>query len=444
MATMKLLLILTILIALISSSHKVNADSGVSDEVQLDVSDSNFKLELQLLKSKISDLELNIEEKARELKTKDESVLRLQKVIDEKSGSISSLQGEIDSLQKKGSVDTEEQVGKAHARTLELEKQVEKLRKEIEAQIATKDALEARTSKAEKKIEKLNLKLQDLQKVNEEQKSRIRKTERALQVAEDEMVKAKLEAIAKANELTEAHGAWLPRWFATHLVSCQSFISTHWSLHGRPALDIATQKALKTKAQAQKWAEPHLETVKSRWVPAAKEQWLVFTTYMEPHVQTLSTKTVEVYESSKKTIKPHIVKAQELAEPYYEEAKKFTKPHIDRVAAVSKPHVDKARKTLKPYTKKVVRAYKKFVKSATAYHNQVQATVQETLSKHELTKPFATKDLAWFAASAVLALPVLFLPKLLLAIFSKKTTKKSARNTHTSTRRKAKRGHSDK
>ncbi|KAF9604360.1 hypothetical protein IFM89_006367, partial [Coptis chinensis] len=51
------------------------------------------------------------------------SIVRLEKVVDEKAGSISSLQGEIDLIQKKGSVAIEEQVGKAHARTIELEKQ---------------------------------------------------------------------------------------------------------------------------------------------------------------------------------------------------------------------------------------------------------------------------------------------------------------------------------
>ncbi|PIA43851.1 hypothetical protein AQUCO_01800117v1 [Aquilegia coerulea] len=468
------LLFLTILtLALIFT--KIRADSGInqddiiiqevsnSDSDSDSDSSSSLKLELEQLKSKISLLEVSIEDKARELKTKDDGIVQLQKVIDEKSEGISLLQGKIDSLQKKDSVDSEELVGKAHARVQELENQVEQLRKEVDAQIAKKNALEARTSGSESKIQELNLKLQDLLKINDEQKKRIRKTERALQMAEEEMVKAKLEATSKTKELMEAHGAWLPRWFATHLASCQTFIATHWNQYGKPALDIATQKmilvsymvhglsqfhvlfqALETKAQTQKWAEPHLETIKSRLVPAIKEQWVAFTIYVEPHVQSLSTKGAEFYESSKSTLTPHVVRVQELADPYYQEAKKYTKPYIDQVATVTKPHVDKARIALKPYTKKAVRLYRKFLKSATTYHEQVQATVQETLNKHELTKPFATKELVWFSASALLALPVLFLPRVLSVLFCKKA-RKPARTTHTNhTRRRAKRGHPDK
>ncbi|KAF8389454.1 hypothetical protein HHK36_026149 [Tetracentron sinense] len=451
------LLILSIFLALIFT--EIRADAAIEEEVlSSDVSDSSIKIELEQLKSKISVLGASIDERTRELKSKNEIIAQMEKIIQEKSDSIASLQKEIKSFQKKGTMDAEERVVKALAHAEELEKQVDILKKKIEAQNRKEDALEARAIEAEKKMLELDLKVENLQKINDEQKSRIRKTERALQVAEEEIMQAKLETTSKTKELMEAailmdlesvthdqvHGAWLPPWLAIHLLHCQSFTATHWNEHGKPALDIAVEKALEMKVQAEKWAEPHMETVKTKWIPVLKEKWLTFTTYVEPRVQSLATKTVEVYEASRTAIAPHIVKVQELADPYFLEAKKFTKPYIDQVATVTKPHVDKARVALKPYTKKLVHAYGKFLKSATTYHHQVQAAVLEKLKQHELTRPLATKELVWFAASALLALPIFILSNMCSAIFCKKA-KKPTRNAHTNhTRRRAKRGYPDK
>ena len=55
-----------------------------------------------------------------------------------------------------------------------------------------------------------------------------------------------------------------------------------------------------------------------KWIPAIKEQWMIFLTHAEPYMQTVSTKTVEVYKASKTTITLHVVKVQELGDPYYQ------------------------------------------------------------------------------------------------------------------------------
>ena len=132
-------------------------------------------------------------------------------------------------------------------------------------------------------------------------------------------------------------------------------------------------------------------------IPSIKEQWLVIRTSAEPHLQSISTKTIEVYEVSKSTLAPHVLKVQEFVDPYFQvcilissllviyvvnkfhwelsfwwqEAKKYSKPYIDQVATVAKPHVERAHEVLKPYTKKTVHAYGKFLESATTYHQQV-------------------------------------------------------------------------
>ncbi|KAE8056554.1 hypothetical protein FH972_013322 [Carpinus fangiana] len=402
---------------------------------------SALKIELDQLKSKIQALESHVDEKSKELKAKEEVLVKQEKIIQDKSNNIASLQTEISSLQKKGSLDAEEQVGKAHARAGELEKQADKLKRELETQNKEKKALEAQVNEAEKKVQELSLKLENLLKVNDEQKTKIRKIERALKAAEEEMIKAKSEATSKAKELIEAHGSWLPPWLAVHFIRSQSFMETYWNEHGKPAFDMLIQKAVEKKAQAEKWSEPHIETIKTKWIPTIKDQWVVVKTNVEPHVQSVTKKSIEVYETSKSAVTPHVVRVRELVDPYFQEAKRVSKPYIDQIATVTKPHVDKVRVVIKPYTKEAINAYGKFLKSATTYHHQIQATVQEKLKRHELTRPLATKELEWFVTSALLALPITVLFRIGSAIFCKKA-KKPTRNAHTNhARRKAKRVH---
>ncbi|KAL3613834.1 hypothetical protein CASFOL_041908 [Castilleja foliolosa] len=223
-----------------------------------------------------------------------------------------------------------------------------------------------------------------------------------------------------------------------------SLLEENWRVHGKPALETLTQTAIENKAQAEEWAAPHVETVKTKWVRAIQEQWVVITTNIEPHVKTLTTKTVEIYEVLKDALTPHIIKAQELADPYYQELRKLSKPYIDQVATAAKPHVDKLHTTVKPYTTHVVRAYGKFLKSATTYHSQVKDVVHEKLKSHELTKHLATKELVWFSASALLALPIIFLLKIFSAIFGKKAKKPIRNGNANHSRHKGKRVHSDK
>lgn len=451
MAASKLVIVSLFLALIFTSSLRADVLIDGEDTTEKEVAGSNnfdsssLKIELDQLKSRIHSLETQIYEKTRELKSKDVIIAEKEKIIQEKSNSITSLQNEISSLQKKGTLDAAEQVGKAHAKAVELEKQVENLKKEVEAKNKEKEALEAGADEAEKKISVLILKLENLERINDEQKSKIRKTERALKMAEEELMKAKFEATSKTKELTEVHGAWLPPWLAVHLIHFQSFVGAHWNEHGKPAVDLMIQKALEKKSQAEKWAEPLLETVKTKWIPVAKDQLLAVTTYVEPHVQLVSTKMKEAYETSKIVIAPHVIKVQQSVDPYFQEAKKFTKPYIDQVATVTKPHVDKVRVAMKPYTKQIVRAYERILKSANTYHRQVQSTVQEMLKNHELTRPLATRELEWFAASALLALPIIILFRIFSAAFcGSKRTKRPSRHANHHSRRKPKRGHPDK
>ncbi|KAL5221239.1 hypothetical protein ABZP36_025952 [Zizania latifolia] len=405
---------------------------------------ADLRAELKELRDKISGLESGIAERSQELKVKDDSIAKLEKLIEGKSQKVASLKSEIASLQEKGSVAAEEQVGKANARAVELEKQIVKLEKDIEAQSGKKVTLENRANDAEKKVQELTAKIDALQKANDEQKRKLQNTERALKVAEEELMRVHLEATTKSKQLTEVHGAWLPPWLAAHSARYMEVLSGHWNEHGKPAINTVLQKASEKSAQAKKWAEPHVETAKMKWVPV-KEKLVILKKNTEPYMQKISSKSVEVYEASRNTVTPHVAKVKEFADPYFQEAKKLSKPYIDQVAEVTKPHVEKVRITLKPYTKRAVHVYGTFLESATTYHRQAQATILDYLHQHEITKSLATKELVWFLASALLAVPVYVIYRLLIDAFC---TKKPKRSPHSGNanhgQRRHKRRHADK
>ncbi|XP_073050996.1 uncharacterized protein [Primulina eburnea] len=442
MAVLKML-IFTVFLSLIVGRIAADADVLISDADGVSRSDGHESDVVEHFKSKIHALEFLVDEKARETKLKDEVIAAKEKIIKEKLDSIASLEREISSLQKKGKLDVAEQMGKAHAKADGLEKEVEKLKTDIALRNKEKDLLETRTAEAEKKASELNSKVENLQKIYEEQKTKLRKTERARQIAEEEMMTAKFEATSRTKELMEARGAWFPPWLAEHLIQYQSRLEKNWKLHGKPALEMMMQKAVEKKTQAEEWAAPHVETVKTKWVPSVKEQWVVISTNVEPHFKSITEKSIEIYEASRVAVTPHVIKVQELMNPYFQEFKKFSKPYIDQAATATRPYVDNIRVTLKLYTKEAVLAYGKFLESATTYHHQVQDTVQERLKSHELTKPLATKELIWFLASALLALPVFFMWKICSAIFCNKRRKPIHNGNSKHSRKKAKRGHSN-
>uniref|UniRef100_A0A7N0URM9 Uncharacterized protein n=2 Tax=Kalanchoe fedtschenkoi TaxID=63787 RepID=A0A7N0URM9_KALFE len=395
-----------------------------------------LKAEIEQLKSRIHALELEKSSIALDLKHKDVIIYQKDSDIKEKSEKVVKLQSDLAAIQGKGTSDAEEKVAKAEARVADLQKQVANLEAKIGKQYKEKEAAEARAALAVQQKNELSAKLEELQKTVDLKQAKIRKTERALKAAEEEIIKIKSEANSKIEELLEAHGAWLPPWLASHLVRYQA----HWDEHGKPAVDFAFQKAWEKKSEAEKWAEPHLEVVKTKWIPALKEYWLLIVAHVEPHVKAVQAKSIKAFEASKKAVTPHIIKLNENVYPYYQEAKRVTKPYIEQVASISKPHVEKVKTALKPYTEEAVKHYGNFLESASIYHSQVQAHVKQTLKKHEWTKPFATKEFEWFAASAVLALPVMILFRIFSSACSKKS-KRPSKHAHHHGRRKAKRGH---
>jgi hypothetical protein len=54
-----------------------------------------------------------------------------------------------------------------------------------------------------------------------------------------------------------------------------------------------------------------------KWIPV-KEKLVVLKKNAEPYVQKVSTRSVELYESSRDAVTPHVVKVKEFVHPYYQ------------------------------------------------------------------------------------------------------------------------------
>lgn len=447
MASSNVVAVFGSLLAVLILCSVITTTTGEDSDTVLHVNEQHqedLKDQLHLLNSKLVLLESRVDERVHELKLKDDNIHQLENIIQDKSSSVDSLQNQVKLLQERGSLDAKYKLVEATVRAGDLEKQVDSLKKELETQTKRKAALESRANLAEKKIQDLNHKLDNLQRINDEQKNRILKTERAIQVAEEEMVKAKLEVADFSKEVREVHESWIPPWLAVRLANSQTFISALWNEHGRPALEKTSQKALDKKVEFEYWLAPRIETFKTHWVPTVKEWWFAFVTNIGPNVQLLAAKTVEIYDSSKKAIGPHIAIVQNAIDPYFKEVEQFSRPYVNLVSTTMKPHVDKAHVIFKPYSKKVLRGYRKFMKAVAVYHRQVRAIIQEFLQSHEITKAIATKEIVWYMATALMTLPVIIIFNYISAIFSKKPKKRTRHSHSNHTRKRAKRVHADK
>ncbi|EXB30974.1 hypothetical protein L484_016834 [Morus notabilis] len=316
-------------------------------------SDSGVSGELELLDSKFASLAL------------------MQKMVQEKLEIVASLQSEIELLQE--SLDGKEGVSKSDRQAGELEKQVERLRKDIEMQNKKKDGLGARASIAENKIQKLNSKLQKLHNVNYEQENRIRKTEHLLQVAEEELMMAEVETDLISEGLNKL------------------YMVSSWNESWGPAMDLSLQKALEKKAQFMDWVKLQTEMITVDWIPILKEQWSTFMSSLQPRLQILAPTIVDVYHASK-SFMAHVFKVLENLFSYTQEAKKFVEAYMPRIAVVTRSCFDKAFFVLKWYIVNLFRACWKFITVSTLFHHQVQGMLKNIA----VVRPVANMGIVWF------------------------------------------------
>lgn len=435
----------------------------VDNKPELKVSDAVLTFELERLKTETSKLELILEEKNIDLNIQSKLIAEREKEIEYKSQAITSLQAAAD-LQTKESGDDNTQIEKVYTRISELEKKVESLKGSIRnqkqelysmglrADEAEKKAQEqvlkyekekevwdekthiekayARINELEKKVESLEgyirnhkhevssleLRANEAKKKAHEQLSKyekmenfvaerwiqIRQTEQALHIAETIMLRAQAEAAAKTDDLIKAYGALLPPWIVVHLHKFKALVASYWAEHGEPVVNLLREKVSEKVVAANERANLHFD----RWGPTMKKQWQQLIILASPHIKSIKARCIERFEMLWNAIFPHLVRGREFVEPQAKMVRKFSRPYIAKAASAIRPHLDKARVVLSPCTDQAAAAYRRFTVYATTYHYQLQGFVRQTLNKYELTAALATKELAWFLASALLALPL--------------------------------------
>ncbi|KAF0894143.1 hypothetical protein E2562_034879 [Oryza meyeriana var. granulata] len=368
--------------------------------------------EIQMLRSKVASLE-------DEISGRKEETLQLETVVKEKSAQIAALVSELEVLQVTNVAD-DESVLKANTHNEMLEKQIVRLGSDLEDQIKKGESLEAHASEAEKGLLELTRKLDCAEKINMEQKQKIEELNNSLQEAKDKLSEVEREAKLKAEELTKVHGMWLPHWVVVRFVYCQELASEKWQLRGKPVLDALTQKVSENLAHAQGLVEPHVQTTHNKLVRVAKAHLNSLKNSTSLYASAIATRSTKAYRVCRDTIQPSMTKGQEFAYHHWKESKKFSTPYITKIIAASEPHISRAGAVIEPYTRPVISAWRRVVMSASVHHRQVQKGIKHFVNNNGLLKPDSADRLAWFTASALVALPMFYTYKMLSAAMWRK------------------------
>ncbi|PUZ48802.1 hypothetical protein GQ55_7G275600 [Panicum hallii var. hallii] len=365
--------------------------------------------EIQMLRSKVASLD-------DEINRRKEETSQLESVVRERTAQMAALVGELELLQKVNVAD-DESVMKANTNVDVLEKQIERLGSDLEDQVRKGESLEARATEAEKNWHEFSHKLEHAENINVEQRKKIQDLGGRLQIAQDKLSDLEKEAKLNAEELAKVHGMWLPHWLAARVVRCQEVASAKWQAHGKPVLGPLMQKVAEKSTYAQRLMEPHLQKAQNKWVPIAKN-------HLTSLRNTTTVYTSAVYRVCRDAIQPCTVKAREFAGHYWQECKAFSQPYISCIVALSEPHLSRANVALEPYMEPVTSGCRSLASLASEYHHQVQNGVEGFLEDTRLLTPLPADKLAWLTASALFALPVLSIYKILSATIRKKNQAK--------------------
>uniref|UniRef100_M8CCI1 Uncharacterized protein n=1 Tax=Aegilops tauschii TaxID=37682 RepID=M8CCI1_AEGTA len=319
--------------------------------------------EIQRLRSKVASLE-------DEVGWRKEETSQLERVVRERTAQIAALVGGLEAMQVRNVAD-DESVVKASTNSAMIEKQdtkgeqIERLGSDLEDQVKKGELLEARASEAEKSLLELGQKLDRVEKINAEQRKKIEELEQDLE-------HSKVGTQGRCRTVIEKN----PRGANSVLyVTVQDKVSE-------------VQRRAKLKAE-------ELANVHGMWLP----YWFA----------------------------SRSVHCQELASAKWH---LHGKPVLDalmekKLLPVAKFHFNSLKNSTKPVAARIVTAYrarKDAIQPCVAkaqefadHYWQVQKGISGFLEESELLDPLSAHRLAWWMASAMFALPMLYTYKIFSA-----------------------------
>lgn len=367
--------------------------------------------ELQRSKDQLHDLERRFSEKDLGLLEKEKAIV--------------SLQAELDKLKDEQGGELEASLKSAQIELKNLESKVNHLDGELQKKELELHDFKDRIKMLELAEAERSSTIKELNKLVSEQKESIKMAEHALRAAEATLLKVQAEADVKEQELNKVHGGWLPPWTSNRITELQTSTAEYWTRYAEPVLNIAIKEASEKLAAVQELSKPHVSVMKTRWNHLSKQSLETVSAIIAPHVETAKCRVAEGYQASMDFLSPHLNKLQEGSQPYLQVAKERCRPYLEQVAGLVGPHLQQVQAVTRPYTEKVFQSYRDFLTTATTYHSQLQVSVEENLKKVDVLAPLASKELVWFLASALLALPAMAIVFFFSAAFgsSKKPVK---------------------
>ncbi|KAG7533672.1 hypothetical protein ISN45_Aa08g012800 [Arabidopsis thaliana x Arabidopsis arenosa] len=182
------------------------------------------------------------------------------------------------------------------------------------------------TSEAEGNAYELQKQIFELRQELEMQRKRSLEVEARAEIADKKVAEL-------SSKLENIDGKWLLSKLGLNLNKTQAYIMTLWHQ------DLS-------------------QTLQKKWIPSIKDAYVTLTIFLEPKVQYLTDKSIEVLHTCKQALTPHLIQAFDVSYDYLE---------VSRVMTIGKPHFEKVQVALEAYTENVRHGFEKLVNSTKVF-----------------------------------------------------------------------------